>query len=273
LLPVLQQAQERAQTASCLNNRKQLEAACILYSSENSDFLPLNIDMRNNPTITLPQWVNGVPGYASDALITWDAGANSANTNLALLLDGKYSDIAKYVGYQPKIYLCPADDFASPAQRQDGWPHRDVTCAMDASVGGGPKYPSIGYTLYTATKDTRLLNPGPANVWVLTDEQPDFLDDNIFYTCCYDNGAFSEIPGNLHGGASGISFADGHAEVHAWQGPVVKHYTTVHYVNGETTYSGQLSETYFEEASGTDPDLNWLGQKTPGNPNGSSNPQ
>jgi prepilin-type processing-associated H-X9-DG protein len=268
LLPVLRQAQQRALAASCLNNKKQLETACILYSGDNADFLPLNIDQRNNTGSEIAFWVNGVPGYASDVPINWGAGANSANTNLQLLLNDKYSDIAKYVGYQPAIFVCPADDYASPAQRADGWPHRDVTCAMDASIGGGPKYPNIGYTVYTATKDTSMLNPGPVDDWVLTDEQPDFLDDNIFYTCCYDNGSFSEIPGLLHGGSGGISFADGHAELHHWLGPIVTHYTTVQYVEGENTYGGKLSESSFNEAAGTDPDLNWFAQHTPGNPSG-----
>ncbi|MGH7940469.1 MAG: type II secretion system protein [Limisphaerales bacterium] len=268
LLPVLHQAQERAWATSCLNNKKQLETACILYSADNTDYLPLNIDQRNNTGSMIAFWVNGVPGYASDVPISWTAAADSPNTNLQLILNDKYSDIAKYVGFQPAIYVCPADVYASPAQRARGWSHRDVTCAMDASVGGGPKYPSIGYTVYTDTKDTSMLNPGPADVWVLTDEQPDFLDDNIFYTCCYDNGSFSEIPGLLHGGSAGVSFADGHAEMHRWMGPIVTHYTAVQYVAGETAYAGKLSESYFNEAAGADPDLNWFARHTPGNPSG-----
>jgi prepilin-type processing-associated H-X9-DG protein len=144
---------------------------------------------------------------------------------------------------------------------------------MDASVGGGPKYASIGYTLYVAAKDTSMLNPGPANVWVLTDEHPDFLDDNVLYTCCYDNTSFSEIPGLLHGGAAGISFADGHAEAHTWLGPIVRYYANkIAYVNGESTYSGELTESDFSEKSGTDPDLQWLAQHTPGNPSGPNAP-
>jgi prepilin-type N-terminal cleavage/methylation domain-containing protein len=47
LLPVLQRAQQRAWAASCMNNKRQIGIACIMYTSDNSDFLPLNIDERN----------------------------------------------------------------------------------------------------------------------------------------------------------------------------------------------------------------------------------
>jgi prepilin-type N-terminal cleavage/methylation domain-containing protein/prepilin-type processing-associated H-X9-DG protein len=275
LLPVLQQAQVRAQMISCLNNKKQVETACILYTADNADYLPLNIDQRNNTGSTDPHLYNGAPSWSSAEVISWIAGSDSPNTNESLLFTDTNSDLAKYTGLVPAIYVCPADHYLSAAQMTSGWGglgHRDISCAMDGSVGGGPKYTGFSYPVYTVTKDTSMLNPGPANVWVLTDEQPDFLDDNVLYTCCYDNGSFSEIPGLLHGGDAGISFADGHAEAHAWLGPIVKRFVHVTYTSGESTGSGELSEASAGETSGTDPDLNWFAQHTPGNPSGPNAP-
>ncbi len=42
LLPALNKAKQRAQTISCLNNLKQLELCCHLYSNDNNDYLVPN---------------------------------------------------------------------------------------------------------------------------------------------------------------------------------------------------------------------------------------
>ena len=108
---------------------------------------------------------------------------------------------------------------------------------MDGSVGGGnpvsgqPGYkPAInlaGYfpsPFFYATKASQLLNPGPSASWVFTDEHPDSIDDGILYTGTdapwqMGYGNFAELPSSLHDGSDGISFADGHAEIHKWRDP------------------------------------------------------
>src|ERR1700722_5020438 len=42
LLPVLQAAKIRAQTATCINNQKQLALACVMYMNDNHDVFPGN---------------------------------------------------------------------------------------------------------------------------------------------------------------------------------------------------------------------------------------
>src|ERR1700757_3948653 len=42
LLPVLQQAIQRAKATSCMNNMKQMQTGSILYASDNNDQLPGN---------------------------------------------------------------------------------------------------------------------------------------------------------------------------------------------------------------------------------------
>ena len=62
--------------------------------------------------------------------------------------------------------------------------------------------------------------------------------------------SFEDCPGSQHNGACGISFADGHAEMHKWQGkfsnlPVRSNYT----INVGVPM--------------TDPDMLWLANRTP----------
>ena len=102
------------------------------------------------------------------------------------------------------------------------------------------------------TKSTGFHSPGPSNVWLLLDEHPDSIDDGIFYTPNYSAGISSlvEIPGCQHAGACGITFADGHSEIHKWRGEFSNHPVTYIYTINVAIPSN-------------DPDLDWLAQHTP----------
>src|SRR5216684_5342578 len=90
LLPVLSKAKGRAQAVACLNNGKQIMLAIHLYAGDSNDWLPPND--------------NFVPGdWVSGNVATSDA------TNIAYLIDEKYAVLARYIGFQPGIYKCPAD--------------------------------------------------------------------------------------------------------------------------------------------------------------------
>ncbi len=91
---------------------------------------------------------------------------------------------------------------------------------MNAALGFGTKYKDTGYGAYwyCATKLTDIHVPGPSDVYVFLDEHPDCLDDGIFYTPNRNWAELLEIPGCQHANSCGVSFADGHAEMHKWQG-------------------------------------------------------
>ena len=60
LLPALAKAKERATTAGCLSNEKQLITAWIMYADDNSDLL-VNLstymtDVNGNLTVTTSPW-------------------------------------------------------------------------------------------------------------------------------------------------------------------------------------------------------------------------
>jgi prepilin-type N-terminal cleavage/methylation domain-containing protein len=85
LLPALGKAKQRAQTASCLNNLKQLQLSFRLYVDENNDFLPPNEAIPNLDT----SWVLG------------NAQTDVTTTNLQNGLIFRYNQSVK-------IYVCPA---------------------------------------------------------------------------------------------------------------------------------------------------------------------
>ena len=255
LLPALSKAKERALAASCMSEKKQFMLAWTMYAGDNNDACPLNMDQRNNPGF--PKFLyHGGPSWISDEL-DWTTG--SYNTNTATLIDSRYSLLGSYLGNNAKVFACPAADFVSPAQRALGWSQRCCSIAMNAAVGGGPKYGTSNFgwdanKWYVVKKTSDFHNPGPSETWVITDEHPDSIDDALLYTANYPVSTFTELPGNQHGGACGIAFADGHAEIHTWKGPVMTSHRNVTYTSVQRV-----------SCSTTDPDMLWLAQRTPVN--------
>ena len=62
--------------------------------------------------------------------------------------------------------------------------------------------------------------PGPANLWLLLDENPYSINDAYFLDFPSDTG-WVDCPASYHNGACGISFCDGHAQIKKWTDRVV----------------------------------------------------
>ena len=84
------------------------------------------------------------------------------------------------------------------------------------SVEDGCPVPTlIRYPNYrTYGKITQMTKPGPSMTWVIMDENPLSIND----ACMQMSMAqiLVDFPGNYHNGGAGISFADGHTEMHKW---------------------------------------------------------
>jgi prepilin-type N-terminal cleavage/methylation domain-containing protein/prepilin-type processing-associated H-X9-DG protein len=245
LLPALAGAKTKAQAVQCLSNKKQLQIAWYMYIGDNNDRLPMNADkslLTPNAPGGTPSWVYG--------WLDWTTA--SANTNLDYLTIDIVASMGPYVAKQFGVYWCPADNYLTAAQRALTWSHRSRSIAMDGAVGDGPKYNFGWPSFFFAKTMSDLVVPGPSMTWVFTDEHPDSIDDGILYVdpaCTNGTGVFTELPGSLHGGACGVSFADGHAEIHRWVDP-----TTVHPVTYTTVNDVSVSNNK---------DLAWLAQRTP----------
>lgn len=254
LLPALNKAKTRALAASCMNDKRQLTLAWVMYTGDNTDHLAINSDPHVHNTSfypmgsTSPSWITGT--------IDWTSG--QYNTNVTFVSNDKYALLGSYLSQSVKVFACPAANYVSAAQANLGWDHRVRSIAMDGAVGEGDKYQSpnpFGWTQwYVAKKTTDFHFPGASDVWVFTDEHPDSVDDALLYTANYPVTQFTELPGNQHGGACGISFADGHSEIHKWVDSVMTTHRAV-----------SFSTVQRVSCSISDADMTWLANHTPQN--------
>jgi prepilin-type N-terminal cleavage/methylation domain-containing protein/prepilin-type processing-associated H-X9-DG protein len=249
LLPALSKAKQKAQAINCLNNKKQLGLAWTMYAGDNNDVLVVNSD--------LGAAYKGTPSWVGGGFFTW--GIEAQNTNTLYLTDDRVSSLGAYTARQPEIYRCPADVYVSTVQRNRGWTHRVRSVAMNAAIGQGRKWAADPYNgfqwggFFWAEKSSELINPGPSQSWLFIDEHPDSIDDGILYTdpaSVNGTGKITELPGSLHGRASGVTFADGHSEVQKWK-------------EAETTPPVAYIQYRHNITVNNSRDLAWLAQRTP----------
>jgi prepilin-type N-terminal cleavage/methylation domain-containing protein/prepilin-type processing-associated H-X9-DG protein len=202
LLPALAKAKLRAQGIMCMSNSRQLGLAWIAYAQDNNDTLVVN-----DNTFTNRSWCAG----RLDWVTTPD------NTNTLYLSDDQYALLGPYCARQYKIYKCPADIYASDAQRSLGWSTRARSISMNAAMGPGWKY--YGWC-HEVRKMSSLVSPVPSMAWLFVDEHPDSINDAMLYVNPSTPLALAQwwdLPASYHGGACGFCFADGHSEIHKWK--------------------------------------------------------
>jgi prepilin-type processing-associated H-X9-DG protein len=103
-----------------------------------------------------------------------------------------------------------------------------------AVTGGwllGASYVNTQTTWRTYGKSSSFSRPGPANVFVMMDENPYSINDgSIAIAATVAAGAtyLVDCPAGNHGQSAGIAFADGHAIVHKWKDS--RTYTPVNFI-------------------------------------------
>lgn len=136
-----------------------------------------------------------------------------------LLLKGQ---LAPYLTGKTKVYRCPGDIRVSNKSFGARFPVGSPICRSVAMNGyiGVPDSWTPGFLYYLKSGD--LTRPGPANTFVIIDEGAT-INDGYFAT---DMDSFdpnnlpakrtTSAPGAFHDRAAGVSFADGHVEMHRW---------------------------------------------------------
>lgn len=208
LLPALSHAKVRAQGISCMSNLKQIQTGCLMYPDENRDVLaPPGDDQAT-------AWVMGWMDFAAD---------NPANYDTKLLVDSQYALFAPYVP-SAAVYKCPADrsttkvkGVVTPRMRSMSM-SQAFDCTRTSSSCPGAWLPYSKYVVYK--KYTSILSP--SMTYCLLDEHPDGINAGGFANEMVETGKYSSIriidfPASYHDGAAGISFMDGHAEIHKWR--------------------------------------------------------
>ena len=209
LLPALTSAKQKAQAVMCMNNHKQLLIAWRMYADDNGDRIPFAY-APDFPNANAPfGWCTGVLNFSTDS-VNWDIDRNITR-----------SPLWPYCK-QPGIFKCPADQSTVKNNLGKVVP-RVRSMSMNIWVGGnqgtdggwGPTW-----KVYNKTGD--MLNPGPANTWVLLDEREDSINDGFFVVSMesYPDATKTKMvdyPASYHNRAGGFSFADGHSEIKKWR--------------------------------------------------------
>jgi prepilin-type N-terminal cleavage/methylation domain-containing protein/prepilin-type processing-associated H-X9-DG protein len=214
LLPALARSKQQAQGVKCLSNLKQLTTGWFMYSGDNKDYLVANGDENFEPTILNlkenPQWCPGREDELGEC------------TNLFIMAGLIYPYVRSLA-----VYVCPADNTdvlnnyvqtSTPKTRSvsmNGWVSPAPPSVQDLGS-------SVGCIIYHKASD--LNNPGASRIWLLMDENPWSINDG-FMVCNPQDTTWVDHPASYHNHANGISFCDGHAEIHKWIDPAVYNYS------------------------------------------------
>jgi prepilin-type N-terminal cleavage/methylation domain-containing protein/prepilin-type processing-associated H-X9-DG protein len=220
LLPALNRAKDKAKTAECLNNLKQLELCWYQYSGDNRDAVAPN----DSVDIVGEEWA---------AQLSWCPDHARTDTNTTAIQSGVLFQYNTSV----KIYHCPADQ--SLVEDSSGnilFPPqlRNRSYNMSQAVNGvradiDPDHLIINIPCYTKYSDIR--QPDPSSLFVFIDENEDTLYDAQFGIppqsdpfFWYAQNTWWDMPSNRHNQGANLSFADGHAERWRWNVPMVSYY-------------------------------------------------
>lgn len=242
LLPALARTQPDSRAFQCLNNHRQLTRAWLMYAADNNDQLATSLHGGEAQAASQPMWAAG-----------WlDWLPYPANTNTAYLADPRYAILANYYGRDARLFKCPADQYVSTGQRSRGWKERVRSVAQNLYAANSNVETGPSDTSYLVVRKlTGLVNPKPAETWVSIDEHPDSINDGGLFPPSL--SAWVDMPGNYHDGSASVAFADGHVEMHCWEGSVLKFRITTF---GIPDPAIPLN----------DPDMLWLRYRTPRRP-------
>ena len=284
-MPVLHRSQLKAEGILCMNNERELSLAWRMYSEDNQDNLILASDDGNgNAYATVP---TGGSTHHNDLYAwTWSkmnwSGANGFNWDIN-------ADIVLRPLWQyyknAKIQKCPADPSTVPVA---GAPPGSLysngqiaarirSISMNWFLGGfganssetvsspapWPPY----FPFYTKMSQINILatSPGPSGTFVFIDERPDcinwgnYLQDMTGAAYAGRHAVPSQyqfvedMPASFHGGSCGLSFADGHAEIHRWRDGVTLQPPAANGTSLNSPRSGTPGEgTVFADPFGAD---------------------
>jgi prepilin-type N-terminal cleavage/methylation domain-containing protein/prepilin-type processing-associated H-X9-DG protein len=242
LLPALAHAKMEAQITQCLNNMKQLILTAKMYADDNAGLWFPN--QPNNPGDSSQQdWATVYMDWGTATINEPAPYGGVECTNWELLLAGPtqspqaYSLFSSYIK-SPFIYKCPADPSAvkgTPRCRSYSASQAVGTLWNFKALGANnswPDGPVTGQWLSGSLsddqqwgqcyqKDTQMIRPAPANLWVFDETAPDDINDSSDAVQIFDwtlGASYIDYFTDMHNKAASFSFADGHAENHRWQG-------------------------------------------------------
>ncbi len=239
LLPALGKAKSKAHGIQCMNNQRQLTIAWVLYANDNNDNL-----VWNDLTADGAGWVRGVLDYS---------GSNPHNTNTLGLMNPNYAKLAPYT-QSPGIYKCPADRsyVTIGGKRHPRVRSLSLSQAMNSRDDWLSHLTKKKYAVFRKLNDVNIM--GHSQAFVFIDEHPDGINFGDVAVAMNDGLPPQQVhiidyPASTHNGAGGMSFADGHAEVHKW-------------LDGRTKLPWKNASMALVVASPRNVDMIWLSERT-----------
>jgi prepilin-type N-terminal cleavage/methylation domain-containing protein len=230
ILPALAKAQQKAKTANCLSNLRQLGLGWVMYTDDNNDLLVnLNTyftDKNNNLTVTTAPWgapwrtdihngqMSPVPNLNTQA--GWIAGIQQGYVKPVPNIDGPLYQYAK----NPNIMHCPADKH----DQMHFTPGSGGPFCFD-SYSGSQFLNGEGHSGNCLFKRTQVQHPSDRFIWI---ESSDSRGENVgawemnisgtqatgFQGSTFRDG--NDAPAAFHVVSAVFNFCDGHAESHRW---------------------------------------------------------
>ena len=210
VLGALHRAKSQALAIVCLNNFKQITLAWTLYVDDHEDRL-----VPNTPATTccapgggpLPSWALGRSRYG-----------DADGTNINYLIGHREGSLGPYLDMD-RVFRCPADRSLSKMADGRSYP-RLRSYSMNRFMANAETEARDVYYAYMTRSD---INSGPRReVSVFMDTHEDHLDTCVFgLSLDYNLGGFENLPASRHNGKGVLSYADGSAEIHRWQDPLI----------------------------------------------------
>jgi len=276
LLPALSKAKQKATSAACLNNEKQLALGWTMYSDDNNDLL-VNFSTYNSTAALQPQ---GVPWRTDMAVglgdgelaVALPAGVTAGTEAAQKYLTQKGFEQPRNGVSGPLFQYCKnGDSVHCPGDRR-----------YQLRVGAGytgpyswDSYSGVTFLNGEARTDSRNLNkrtaitrPSDKFLWVegadMRGENRGSWGMNNYGTSAanFTDARLQDSPAAFHITSSCFNFADGHAESHKWLDG-----TTVAFANDTSPNkdSGGPTQTAANHVGNVD--CQWLGSHYPGRQN------
>lgn len=206
LLPAMAGAKERARTAVCINNQRQLYLGWAMYTHENGGVVPGN---NGGGTSELAAWVSGFMCYETDS---WFTLFGKDSTNKLLLNPGKFGSIGPFVG-NADVYKCPSDRswlIISGARHA-----RVRSFTMNNFIGHDQSadHPEMRWFF----DESSLASAGSDRIYLFIDTHEDTIAGDFFDFNMQEN--FFSVPASRHGGGGVVSFASGSVSLKKWRDP------------------------------------------------------
>jgi prepilin-type N-terminal cleavage/methylation domain-containing protein/prepilin-type processing-associated H-X9-DG protein len=206
LLPALSKAKSKTQGVSCMNNLRQLMLGWRMYADDFGDMLLAGREWGNIGKRVV--WVTGGVDLGTGSH-NWDVNQSVAK-----------SPLVPYTGRNFAIWKCPADKTGVTVGGSKI--PRVRSNSMSQVFDEGYWLPTPPWRVYGKMANIAI----PAKTWVLVDEHPESLNDAACAVQMALPGAKAaqiiDFPASYHNGACGLSFADGHSEIHKWIGSKIK---------------------------------------------------